>query len=168
VPAAPTAQPDHGLTSLYRVTILLLDLRRRICAEARATARRSVVLSDHEQRALRELERSLTGGSGDTPGAPPGPRRSLRARFRSTARVSAVLLGGLGVLLLLTGAASAALALAAATALAGVLWHYWPDLGDEALTAWPEGAGGLSGSRCRRRPVGPGTPEALDPAGGIS
>jgi hypothetical protein len=69
------------------------------------------VLSDHEQRVLQELERSLAAGP--APDArPPG-------------LVLLVALGCVSVVLLLAGVPAAALAIAAATAIGWLFWWSW-------------------------------------------
>jgi hypothetical protein len=78
------------------------------------------VLSDHEQRALDELERSFATEAREP--APPGGRRLARTAGPPGVRTTAVL-GGVSVLLLFAGVAVAALALAAATALGWLFWR---------------------------------------------
>jgi hypothetical protein len=121
------------------------------------------VLSDHERRVLEELEGSLSGIPGVAGGVLPAARRSARDRSRPMARACAVLLGSLSVALLVTGAASGAVALALATVLGGALWHYWPDLADGPGDGWSARPRSSTRPGPGSRPDGPGT---LYPTGG--
>jgi hypothetical protein len=96
------------------------------------------VLSDHEQRVWDEIERELTA-EGRGPGGAEGAGRRHRRRDGHHPAVRAVLVavGSIAVLLLISGAVSAALALAAATALGWLLWRCWPQLRDDAAVTLP-------------------------------
>jgi hypothetical protein len=95
------------------------------------------VLSDHEQRTLDELERSLAADpfGGTASAGPPG-------RFRGSAVVGAAL-ACICVALLLTGVPAAALAIATA---AGIGWLFW------WLWSRRDGAAGPGQRGARRRP----------------
>ena len=114
------------------------------------------MLSDHEQRALEQLERSFTTGPSAAvpPGQPPG---------RNAARTSAppgllvlVALGYFSVVLLVTGVAAAAHAIATATAIGWVFWRVWAHRADggglAAVLLLGAGAGQSGPSGPRRRP----------------
>ena len=122
------------------------------------------MLSDHERRVLEELERTLTaeaespeaqaGGRDAADGSQdPGTRgRDVRAatdagrahppipalrrwdRHRPAGR-AVVVAGWLSLLLLVTGAEEAAVALVLAAGLAWSLWRFWPQLRDDGSTA---------------------------------
>jgi hypothetical protein len=92
------------------------------------------VLSDDEQRALEEIERSLQDAA---PGGTAGRHPVARALTRTGV--------GLSVLLLLVGVPVAALALGTATAANWVFWRCSPQ-----LTGRP-GAPPLVGPRARQR-----------------
>ncbi|GAB3347610.1 DUF3040 domain-containing protein [Modestobacter lapidis] len=128
------------------------------------------MLSDHERRVLAELERQLaaeTGPDGQRPDGqrpdgprPDGPRRDRHGpggrSGRDAGRVAGraavavlgwttLVLGWTSVGLLITGAVTAALALAAAAGLCWVLGRYRHALHD-AGTAVPLSAGEVAGS----------------------
>lgn len=91
------------------------------------------MLSDHEQRVLDELERQVAAEAhGPGPSGPPSRRTPHGPR--STPRSFVVVAGGICALLVIVGVATAALALAAATALGWSLWRYWPELRDDGAT----------------------------------
>ena len=107
------------------------------------------MLSDHEQRALEELERSLAAGTPEPvpPGRPPG-RRVRPPGFLVVAALVCV-----SAALLLTGVAAAGLAIAAATAIGWLFWRVWAHRGDGGGIAASVLLGaGLGQSRPRRRP----------------
>jgi len=83
------------------------------------------VLSDSEQRALEELERSFAAGPSDAapPGHPPG--RGPDGVSASPGLFVLTALGCVSVALLLTGVAAAALAIAVATAIGWLFWRLW-------------------------------------------
>ena len=109
------------------------------------------MLSDHEQRALEELERGyaleapepVTSGAGRAVGRTAWPPGVLAA-------------GGLGCVslaLLVTGVAAAALALATATAIGWLFWRVWLHRADGAEIAAALLLGGAHGqSGPGRRP----------------
>jgi Protein of unknown function (DUF3040) len=113
------------------------------------------MLSDHEQRVLQEIERSLAAEAGE-PRSPdtatPAPRHRSR-RHRGTRRHPAIralqAVGCLVGLLLIVGAGTAALAIAAAGILSCLAWRYWPLLRDD---------GGGTGTRPRPENAPPGSP----------
>lgn len=99
------------------------------------------MLSEHEKRALEDLERSLA----DDVECPPARRRppQWRAWFRHWPWVAAGVVGSAGVFLMVEGAAAGGLALALAGALVWLLCRYWPrlrELGNPALRADDDGA----------------------------
>jgi ferric-dicitrate binding protein FerR (iron transport regulator) len=83
----------------------------------------ATLLSDHEQRVLDELERHYATEALD----PHRPGR--RGRSVLVLAITACLVF---VALVSTGAALAGSAIALATGLAWLLWHYWPQLIDAA------------------------------------
>jgi len=96
------------------------------------------VLSDHERRALEELERSFGPESRETAAArPPGHPPGLRAL---------VVLGCPAVVLLLLGAIVAALALASAAGIGWLSWRLWAH-GGFAGAPGEWGTGGRSARR---------------------
>jgi Protein of unknown function (DUF3040) len=98
------------------------------------------VLSDHERRVLDELERSLAGdvAAPEDPGGPGTAHRSPRRwSGRSPADRALEAVGCSAGLLLVAGAAVAALAIAAAGALSWSLWRYWPVLRDDGVVPTP-------------------------------
>jgi hypothetical protein len=112
------------------------------------------VLSDHERRVLDELERSLAGDGTepeepDGPGVPPHAPR--RWSGRSLADRALEVVGCCAGLLLVAGAAVAALAIAAAGSISWSLWRYWPVLRDDGVVPVP------------RWPVEVGPPAAVQP-----
>jgi hypothetical protein len=111
------------------------------------------VLSDHEQRALEELERSLAAGPSDAvpPGHPPGQWPARRSGPPGLLAVTAA--GCVSALLLVAGVPAAALAIAAATALGWLFWRLWvhrADGGGLAASLLLGAGHGQSGPR--RRP----------------
>ena len=80
------------------------------------------MLSDHEQRALEELERHYATDAREAVRPGPAPRRRARRMHRPSGRGVLVLVGSLSVLLLVVGVPVAALALMLATA---VVWLFW-------------------------------------------
>ena len=105
------------------------------------------MLSDHEQRVLEELEGNLSTGPYSA-AEPPVGRPGLAPGVLALAT-----LGCLGVVLLMTGVAVAAFALATATAIGWLFWRMWAHRADGSRIAAPLllGAGhGRSGPR--RRP----------------
>ena len=116
------------------------------------------MLSEGEQRALEDLERSLADGDEIPP-----VRRPPRwwASIRNWPWAAAVVIGSISVALMIEGAASGGLALAVAGALAWLLWRYWPQLreqGDLSHLADDDGAGDDSAQlrpahRAPRHPV---------------
>lgn len=98
------------------------------------------MLSEHEKRALEDLERSLADGVECRPARRP-PRWWAWARHWPWA--VAVVIGSVSAFLMMEGAATGGLALALAGAFVWLLWRYWPrlrELGDPALTADDDGA----------------------------
>jgi hypothetical protein len=98
------------------------------------------VLSDHEQRVLEELERSLAAGPA------PDARRSGLVLLAAPGCVS--------VGLLLAGVPAAALAIAAATAIGWLFWWSWARHragGDSAASVLQGGGPGRSGRPRRLR-----------------
>ena len=88
------------------------------------------MLSDREQRVLDELERSYDL---DVPG--PSARQFRRRSWRHPVTVGTVAWAvPLCLFLLLSGAATGALALAAAAALGWSLWRFWAELGSGFAT----------------------------------
>jgi hypothetical protein len=106
--------PPFSQVEDYRVTIFL-----------NSEAGRCAVLSDREQRVLDELERSYDL---DAPGSSARFSRPRSGRSPVTVVVLASAVPPC-LFLLLTGAASGALALATAAALGWALWRFWPELG---------------------------------------
>ena len=94
-----------------------------------AAFRRWVVLSDHEQRALEELERSSRP---DASGA--GSSRARTGPVWPTVRRRAPrgpVLGCVSVALLFAGVAAAGLAIATATAIGWLFWRVWSHRADD-------------------------------------
>jgi hypothetical protein len=110
------------------------------------------VLSDHELRALEELERDLATDSNGAvpPGHPSGPDSARASLPPGLLVVSA--LGCVSVALLVTGVPAAALAIAAATAIGWLFWRLWAHRADGGgrATSLVLGAGhGRSGPQGR-------------------
>jgi hypothetical protein len=100
------------------------------------------VLSDHEQRALDEL----CFGTGDASSAPTQHPSGLPIRppgFRTL-----VVLGGVGLVLLVLGAAVAALAWATAVTISWLAWRLW--VGGITAQGRDEPGGGAAGGRPAR------------------
>jgi Protein of unknown function (DUF3040) len=100
------------------------------------------VLSDHEQRALEEIERRYETGAPEwsaTRSHPPG----LRAL---------AVVGCISVVLLIMGAAVAALALATAGGVGWLFWGLWTRRPHGEAEAAPMSGAGHGGSRSARRP----------------
>jgi hypothetical protein len=89
------------------------------------------VLSDHEQRVLEELERRY----GTEAREPVLSRRSRRPARRPPGVRAVAVLGCVSVVLLVAGAASAALALAVATAIGWFSWRLWTQRADGGVVA---------------------------------
>jgi Protein of unknown function (DUF3040) len=85
------------------------------------------MLSDSEQRALAEIERSLAAEDQERVST---PTRAGRAGGHPVARVLTAVGVGISVLLLLAEVATAALAVAIATGLLWFLWSHWAQLSD--------------------------------------
>jgi hypothetical protein len=85
------------------------------------------MLSDSEQRALAEIERSLAA---EDPERVPTPAGAGRAGGHPVARVLTAAGAGISVLLLLAQVPTAALAVAIATGLVWFLWSHWAQLAD--------------------------------------
>ena len=86
------------------------------------------MLSDHEERALAELERQLR-----TEAAEPVPVRPHELRPAGPPGAwAAVLLGGACIVLVITGVAVAAVALATAVGLVWLYWRLWSHRRDGA------------------------------------
>jgi hypothetical protein len=95
------------------------------------------VLSDHEQRALEELERSYAAEA-------PEPVRSGRATRRSPRRSNRppglrviLLLASVSVVLVFASVPEAALALALATAIGWLFWRLWSHRTDDGSLPVP-------------------------------
>ena len=97
------------------------------------------MLSEREQRALEEIERSLTAGADEpsVPGPPSRPRRRRRTAEHPVVRALTAVGGAAALLLLVLGVPEAAGAVATATVLVWWLWRYWPQLGDRGDIAPP-------------------------------
>jgi hypothetical protein len=89
------------------------------------------VLSDHEQRALEEIERRYATETRE----PVAPKRSVRGTSRPPGIRVAAVLGCASAVLLLAGAAAAALAVATATAIGWLFWHFWVHRADGGAVA---------------------------------
>jgi hypothetical protein len=95
------------------------------------------VLSDHEQRALDELERRYAIETREPDRDRAAPQQPSGWTAFPGAR-TLVALGGLSVLLLLVGVAAAALALATASAVGWLSWRLWTRRRDGgSITASP-------------------------------
>jgi hypothetical protein len=81
------------------------------------------VLSDHEQRALEELERGYALEAREPVPSGVGPRPAVGRAGRPPGFLVASVLGCVSVVLLLSGVAAAALAVATATAIGWVFWR---------------------------------------------
>jgi hypothetical protein len=101
------------------------------------------VLSDHEQRALEEIERRYEADA---------PQRSA-TRSRPPGWRALTVLGGISVAVLVLGAPAAALALATAGAICWCSWYLWRERahGGTVGPLLMPGAG-RSGRRSARRP----------------
>jgi Protein of unknown function (DUF3040) len=89
------------------------------------------MLSDSEQRALAEIERSLAAEDQERVRIPAGAGRPEgRAGGHPVARVLTAVGGAISVLLLLGEVPTAALAVAIATGLLWFLWSHWAQLSD--------------------------------------
>ncbi|WP_448624351.1 hypothetical protein [Geodermatophilus sp. URMC 64] len=100
------------------------------------------MLSDQEQRAWKEIERSYAAEAGerDGTGGQPWTRRS-----RGGDGVRALAIGGvcIAIMFVLVGAPVAGLGIGAAAALGWLLWRYWPELGRACTTTCLPMVGGL-------------------------
>jgi hypothetical protein len=99
------------------------------------------VLSDHEQRALEELERSYALDAPEPVTSGAGPTRAVGRTGRPPGLLVGSVLGCVSVALLISGVAAAALALATATAIGWLFWRVWSrrTVGG-AIAASPPGA----------------------------
>jgi hypothetical protein len=92
-----------------------------------STARRCAVLTIHEERVRDDILRSWTEEAEEPPRlAPSSTKRASRAQADVPAAIGVS--ARITIILLLFGAAQAALAVAVATALGWALWHHWPRL----------------------------------------
>jgi hypothetical protein len=112
------------------------------------------VLSDHEQRALEELERSYAAESSEPVRSGRSTRRSPRRSTRPPGFRVIVVLACVSVALVYAGVPAAALALALATAMGWLFWRLWAHrTGDGSMpTPRPLGPDRLDGPL--RRPGG--------------
>jgi hypothetical protein len=110
------------------------------------------VLSDSEQRALEELERSYAAGPSDAVPSGHPPRPGPGGISSSPGLLVLTALGCVSVALLLTGVPAAALAIAAATAMGWLFWRLWvhrADGGGLAASLLLGAGHGQSGGRRR-------------------
>lgn len=111
------------------------------------------MLSENEQRALEEIERSFDAEAHEPVLSPPGDlQRGRRTVEHPVARALIAVGGGIGSLLLIVGVPVAALAMGTATWLVWLLWRYWDLLSDRGESAPPASeAHRRSGRAARRR-----------------
>jgi hypothetical protein len=95
------------------------------------------MLSDHEQRALEELERhyAVEGSEPARPGRPTG--RAVRRSKRPPGFRVVLVLAGVSVALVLAGVPAAALAVALATAIGWSSWRLWSHRTDDGSLPVP-------------------------------
>ena len=111
------------------------------------------MLSDHEQRALEELERSYATGTAEpvTPGWPPG--RAVGRTGRQPGVLVVGVLGCLSIAVAGAGVPAAGLAMATATAIGWLFWRIWSHRTDGGGIAASLSLGvGCGQSGPRRRP----------------
>lgn len=96
------------------------------------------MLSDREQRALRDIERSFADVEEETPRGRWPRARSRRVWMgdRPWVLVAVVGVGAASVFLIIAGVASGGLALAVAGAFGWLLRRYWPWLRDQGVLPW--------------------------------
>ncbi|SDY20070.1 hypothetical protein SAMN05661080_02655 [Modestobacter sp. DSM 44400] len=113
------------------------------------------MLSDHERRVLDEFERQFAAQAQESGGPGPVSRPPRRWNSHQPAGRAVVMVGCLAAILLITGAANAALALIAAAALGWSLWRFWPQLHDDGvITVSEKVPDGPARAASRPRPGG--------------
>jgi ferric-dicitrate binding protein FerR (iron transport regulator) len=118
-----------------------------------AAFRRWVVLSDHEQRALEDLERSFATEVSEPVRAGRATRRSPRRPNRPPGYRVVVVLACVSVALVFGGVPAAALALALATAIVWSFWRLWSHrTGDGSFPLPPHSDADEGHDRADRRP----------------
>jgi Protein of unknown function (DUF3040) len=111
------------------------------------------VLSDHEQRALEDLERSYATEVSEPVQAGRATPRSPRRSNRPPGFRVVVVLAGLSVALVFAGVPAAGLALALATAIGWSFWRLWSHRTDDgSLPAPPDADADERRDRADRRP----------------
>jgi hypothetical protein len=95
------------------------------------------VLSDHEQRALEELERCYATEALEPVRSGCATRRSTRRSNRPPGFRVVVVLASVSVALVFASVPAAALALALATAIGWSFWLLWPHCSDGSMPAPP-------------------------------
>ncbi|MGY1634065.1 hypothetical protein ACI784_20365 [Geodermatophilus sp. SYSU D01186] len=109
------------------------------------------MLSDQERRVWDDVERFWAEEAVEPRPAPPPRRRGPRGLDDGCA--AAVVVLWLAILLVLLGVPAVAVALAVATAVAWVLWRYWPRLGERGSASTWSVPGEISGgAQAARRP----------------
>jgi hypothetical protein len=110
------------------------------------------MLSERERRALEEIERAFRAEVREPVRTPPGPvPRSRTAGEHPVTRALTCVAGGISVLLLVVGVPSAAVAVAAASALLWLLWRYREALSDRVDAPSPVPDADQRARRQRRR-----------------
>jgi Protein of unknown function (DUF3040) len=118
-----------------------------------AAFRRWVVLSDHEQRVLDEIERRYADGARHPVRSGRAARPAARRSTRPPGRRVVLALASVCVGLFFAGVPAAALALALATAIGWLFWLLWSHrAGDRSFPA--ASVLGLAAHSEPRRPVG--------------
>ena len=97
------------------------------------------MLSDHEQRALDELERCYAAEARE-------PHRSGRRSNRPPGFRTVVVLGSVSLALVLVDVPAAAVSLALATAMAWLFWRLWSHRTGDGSLPTPRGVPGHGGS----------------------
>jgi hypothetical protein len=126
-------RPCHTRTlSCYDISI-----KAHQGAGLEAAFRRWVVLSDHEQRALEELERSYATEASEPVRSGPATRLSPRRSNRPPGFRVVLLLACVSVALVFASVPEAALALALATAIGWLFWRLWAHRTDDGSLPAP-------------------------------
>jgi hypothetical protein len=110
------------------------------------------VLSDHEQRALEEIERSYAAAARDPHRGRRATRRSARRSDRPPGLRVVLVLASVSVALFFVGVPAAALAVALATAIGWLFWRLWSHRTDDGTIPGPPVLGDPGQQGSGRRP----------------